>query len=151
MNFVHLPSFEGMPEVVANAKREAAEADHEVGIFAGGYIVCAETEAEAWRRYHYVVRDRLDRKGSAALVAQFTSEARSADVVPKQEQVDRMAAGFNALPLVGTAEQVVERIQRMADGGLAGLAISFDDYDDGIAAYDEAIRPLLIETGLRTV
>jgi alkanesulfonate monooxygenase SsuD/methylene tetrahydromethanopterin reductase-like flavin-dependent oxidoreductase (luciferase family) len=62
-----------------------------------------------------------------------------------------MAAGFNALPLVGTAEQVVERIQRMADGGLAGLAISFDDYDDGIAAYDEAIRPLLIETGLRTV
>jgi alkanesulfonate monooxygenase SsuD/methylene tetrahydromethanopterin reductase-like flavin-dependent oxidoreductase (luciferase family) len=62
-----------------------------------------------------------------------------------------MAAGFNALPLVGTAEQIVERMQQMADGGLAGLAISFDDYDEGIAAYDEAIRPLLVEVGLRAV
>ena len=47
--------------------------------------------------------------------------------------------------------EIVERMQLMADGGLAGLAISFDDYDEGIAAYDEALRPLLIETGLRTV
>ena len=31
----------------------------------------------------------------------------------------------------------------------AGLAISFDDYDEGLAAYDEALRPLLIQAGLR--
>ena len=32
----------------------------------------------------------------------------------------------------------------------AGLAISFDDYDEGLAAYDEALRPLLIQAGLRS-
>jgi len=35
-------------------------------------------------------------------------------------------------------------MQQMADAGLAGLAISFDDYD-------EAIRPQLIDAGLRVV
>jgi alkanesulfonate monooxygenase SsuD/methylene tetrahydromethanopterin reductase-like flavin-dependent oxidoreductase (luciferase family) len=151
MNFLHLPGFEGMKGLVDEVKRQAADADHEVSVFAGGYVVCADTEAEAWRRYHYVVRDRIDWKEASAFVEQFTSQAGSADVVAKQEQVERMAAGFNALPLVGTPEQVVERMQLMSDAGLAGLAISFDDYDEGIAAYEEALRPLLIETGLRTI
>jgi dimethylsulfone monooxygenase len=53
------------------------------------------------------------------------------------------------MTLVGTPEQIVERMRLMADAGLAGLAISFDDYDEGLAAYDEALRPLLIEAGLR--
>ena len=134
--------------VVGAAKREAREtAGKDVGIFAGGYIVCADSEAEAWRRYEYVVRDRLDVAMTSEFVKLWAKETRSDDVVPMQDRVDRMAAGFNALPLVGTAEQIVERMQQMADGGLAGLAISFDDYDEGIAAYDEALRPLLIEAG----
>jgi FMNH2-dependent dimethyl sulfone monooxygenase len=152
LNFVHLPSFEELPVVVGAAQREASETvGREVGIFAGGYIVCADTEAEAWRRYHYVVRDRLDAAMTSEFVKLWARETRSDDVVPLQDRVDRMAAGFNALPLVGTPEQIVERMQQMADGGLAGIAISFDDYDDGIAAYDGAIRPLLIDAGLRTV
>jgi alkanesulfonate monooxygenase SsuD/methylene tetrahydromethanopterin reductase-like flavin-dependent oxidoreductase (luciferase family) len=152
MNFVHLPGFEGMPAVVDAARREARETvGHDVGIFAGGYMVCADTEAEARRRYEYVVRDQLDVELTSEFVKLWSRETRSDDVVPIQDRIDRMAAGFNALPLVGTAEQIVEGMKKMADGGLAGIAISFDDYDDGIAAYDEAVRPLLIEAGLRTV
>jgi alkanesulfonate monooxygenase SsuD/methylene tetrahydromethanopterin reductase-like flavin-dependent oxidoreductase (luciferase family) len=151
LNFVHLPSFEGMPAAVAAAREQAlADAGRQVGILAGGYIVCADTEAEAWRRYHYVTREKLD-PATADFVELWTRESRGSDIVPVQERVDRMAAGFNALPLVGTAEQIVERMQQMADAGLAGLAISFDDYDEGIAAYDEALRPLLVEAGLRSL
>ena len=152
MIFVHLPGFEELPVVVDAARREAREtAGRKVGVFAGGYIVCADTEAEAWRRYEYVVRDRLDVAMTSEFVKLWAKETRSDDVVPIQDRVDRMAAGFNALPLVGTPDQIVERMQEMADGGLAGIAISFDDYDEGIAAYDEAIRPLLVEAGLRTI
>ncbi len=74
----------------------------------------------------------------------FNCQAQSALVVAERERIDRMAAGLNAMTLVGTAEQIVERMQQTADAGLAGLAISFDDYD-------EAIRPLLIDAGLRVV
>ncbi len=152
MNFVHLPGFDELPSVVGAAKQEARDnAGRDVGIFAGGYMVCADTEAEARRRYEYVVRDRVDVAMTSEFVELWARETRSDDVVPRQDRVDRMAAGFNALPLVGTAEQIVDRMQQMADGGLAGIAISFDDYDDGIAAYAEAVRPLLIDTGLRTI
>jgi alkanesulfonate monooxygenase SsuD/methylene tetrahydromethanopterin reductase-like flavin-dependent oxidoreductase (luciferase family) len=152
MNFVHLPSLEELPAVVVEAKQLGRDTvGREAGIFAGGYLVCADTEAEAWRRYHYVVRDRIDRSWSAAFVDLFTREAGSSDVIPLEQRVERMAAGFNALPLVGTPEQIVDRMQAMSDGGLDGIALSFDDYDDGIAAYGEAIRPLLLQAGLRTV
>jgi FMNH2-dependent dimethyl sulfone monooxygenase len=151
MNFVHLPSLEELPTIVSEAKRIGIEvAGAQAGIFAGGYMVCADTEAEAWRRYHHVVRDSLDRGWTAAFVDLWSREAGSSGAIPPQERIERMAAGFNALPLVGTAEQIVERMHAMADGGLDGIALSFDDYDDGIAAYDEAVRPLLVQTGLRT-
>lgn len=152
INFVHLPSFEEMPRTVATARDEArAASDREPAIFAGGYIVCADTEREAWRRYHHVVRDELDVASASEFIEMFNRQAQSALVVAERERIDRMAAGFNAMTLVGTAEQIAERMQQMADAGLAGLAISFDDYDDGLAAYDEAIRPLLIQAGLRVV
>ena len=35
------------------------------------------------------------------------------------------------------------------DGGLDGLAISWDDYDEGLATYAEAVRPLLLPRRLR--
>ena len=152
INFVHLPSFEEMPQAIAAAKDDArAASGRDPGIFAGAYIVCADTEREAWRRYHHVVRDQLDVASASDFIEMFNRQAQSALVVAERERIDRMAAGFNAMTLVGTAEQIVERMQQMSDAGLAGLAISFDDYDDGLAAYDEAIRPLLIQAGLREV
>jgi FMNH2-dependent dimethyl sulfone monooxygenase len=152
INFVHLPSFEEMGQTVAAARKEArASSGRDPAIFAGGYIVCADTEREAWRRYHHVVRDQLDHASASDFIEMFNRQAQSALVVAERERIDRMAAGFNAMTLVGTAEQIVERMAQMSDAGLAGLAISFDDYDDGLAAYDEAIRPLLIDAGLRVV
>jgi alkanesulfonate monooxygenase SsuD/methylene tetrahydromethanopterin reductase-like flavin-dependent oxidoreductase (luciferase family) len=152
INFVHLPSFEEMRQTVAAARADSrAASGREPGIFAGGYIVCADTEREARRRFHHVVRDQLDVVSASEFIEMFNRQAQSARVVAERERIDRMAAGFNAMTLVGTAEQIVERMQQMADAGLAGLAISFDDYDDGLAAYDEAIRPLLIDADLRVV
>jgi len=151
LNFVHLPSWEEMAEAVSTAKTEAAEKHgRQPGILAGGYVVCADTEKEAWRRYHYVTREKMDVETARLFTQEFNSQSESQLVVEMNERTDRMASGFNAMPLVGTAEQIVERMQKMSEAGLAGLAISFDDYDEGIASYDEVLRPLLIDAGLRS-
>jgi alkanesulfonate monooxygenase SsuD/methylene tetrahydromethanopterin reductase-like flavin-dependent oxidoreductase (luciferase family) len=150
INFVHLPSLEEMPAIVARAKAEAREdSGREVQIFSSAYIVVADTEEEAWRRYRYVTRERLDQKAAAGLIEMWERLSKSGEVIDVRERIDRMAAGFNAMPFVGTAEQVAELFVRAADGGLDGLAISWDDYDAGIATYAEAVRPLLIQAGLR--
>jgi len=69
------------------------------------------------------------------------------------EQFEAMAAnmiaGYGALPLVGTAEQVVEGMQVMAAAGLDGLTLCWVNYDEGIKQYQQEIRPLLIQSGLR--
>jgi alkanesulfonate monooxygenase SsuD/methylene tetrahydromethanopterin reductase-like flavin-dependent oxidoreductase (luciferase family) len=150
INFVHLPSLEEMPGIVAKAKAEVkADCGRDVQIYSSAYIVVADTEEEAWRRYHYVTRDRLDRRAAAGLIEMWQRLSQGSDVVDVDERIDRMAAGFNAMPFVGTAEQVAELFVRAADGGLDGLAISWDDYDEGLATYAEAVRPLLLQAGLR--
>jgi dimethylsulfone monooxygenase len=150
INFVHLPSLEEMPPIVAAAKAEArADAGREVQIFSSAYIVVADTEEEAWRRYHHVTRDRLDRRAAAGLIEMWDRLSKGGEVIDVTQRIDRMAAGFNAMPFVGTAEQVAELLIRASEGGLDGLAISWDDYDEGIAAYAEAVRPLLLQAGLR--
>jgi FMNH2-dependent dimethyl sulfone monooxygenase len=150
INFVHLPSLEEMPAIVAAAKADAREhAGRDVEIYSSAYIVVADTEEEAWRRYHHVTRERLDRKAAAGLIEMWERLSKGGEVIDVEQRIDRMAAGFNAMPFVGTAEQVAELLVRAADGGLDGLAISWDDYDEGLATYAEAVRPLLLQAGLR--
>ncbi len=150
INFVHLPSLEEMPAIVARAKAEAREdSGREVEIFSSAYIVVADTEEEAWRRYHHVTRERLDQRAAAGLIDMWERQSKGGEVIDVRERIDRMAAGFNAMPFVGTAEQVAEKFVQAADGGLDGLAISWDDYDEGIDAYARAVRPLLVQAGLR--
>ena len=150
INFVHLPSLEEMPPIVATAKADAMEdCGREVQIYSSAYIVVDDTEEAAWRRYHHVTRERLDQKAAAGLIEMWERLSKGGEVIDVRERIDRMAAGFNAMPFVGTAEQVAEKLLAAADGGLDGLAISWDDYDEGLAAYAEAVRPLLLQAGLR--
>jgi FMNH2-dependent dimethyl sulfone monooxygenase len=150
INFVHLPSLEEMPAIVAAAKADAREhAGRDVQIYSSAYIVVDDTEQAAWRRYHHVTRDRLDRQAAAGLIDMWERQSKGGEVIDVTERIDRMAAGFNAMPFVGTAEQVAEQFVRASEGGLDGLAISWDDYDEGIAAYAGAVRPLLLQAGLR--
>jgi FMNH2-dependent dimethyl sulfone monooxygenase len=150
INFVHLPSLQDMPPIVAAAKAEALQdAGRDVQIYSSAYIVVDDTEEAAWRRYHHVTRERLDQKAAAGLIEMWERLSKGGEVIDVRERIDRMAAGFNAMPFVGTAEQVAEKFVAAADGGLDGLAISWDDYDEGLAAYAEAVRPLLLQAGLR--
>jgi dimethylsulfone monooxygenase len=150
INFVHLPGIDEMPAIVAAAKADAlADCGREVQIFSSAYIVVDDTEEAAWRRYHYVTRDKLDRKAAAGLIEMWERLSKGGEVIDVEQRIDRMAAGFNAMPFVGTAEQVAELLVRAADGGLDGLAISWDDYDEGLQAYAESVRPLLLQAGLR--
>jgi dimethylsulfone monooxygenase len=152
LNFIAVPTWEMLPDLVQMARQEAHDsAGRDVKIFGHGYVVCADTEAEAKRTFEYVARERRDHDGTRAFVEALMGTSRSIDIFQHEALIDRAAAGFFALPLVGTPEQVVEGMQRMSLGGLDGMAMSFSDYDEGMSVYAEAIRPLLISAGLRTV
>jgi hypothetical protein len=149
MNFGIYPTLEELPEMLSKAKATAAAEGNEDLKFCGhAYIVCGDNEADARKKFKHLVEEKLDRDSAETLIEMSMGKMHSVDVVAREQMVMRTAAGNWGFPLVGTPEQVFEGIKTMADGGMAGAAVSFPDYDDGIARYDETIRPLLVEAGL---
>jgi len=44
---------------------------------------------------------------------------------------------------------VVDGLQAFKDAGLDGVTLSWVDYGEGIAQYQEQLSPMLVEAGLR--
>ncbi len=153
VNFGAFASLDAVPASVRENRRLAAEAGREVKVFGHGYMICADSQAEAQRRLDHFAKDRIDQATASAWVDAtlgFSTSTRTiADQMRRQTMVERAAAGYLAFPLLGTPEHIVDGIAEMADAGLDGMAISFPDYEVGIADYAERIRPLLIQRGLR--
>jgi FMNH2-dependent dimethyl sulfone monooxygenase len=153
LNFAGFPNFEAIPEMVAEMRLLAAQVNRPIKLFTHCYVICGETEPEAQARLEHFVGEHLDEPTARAFMdatlGYSKSTAMFADSLAEQGFMSRVATGFLALPLVGTAQQIVARIRELAGAGLDGIAISFPDYDEGIRAYGERLRPLLIDCGLR--
>ena len=58
-------------------------------------------------------------------------------------------AGHGGYPLVGTAEQIVDELGKLADIGVDGCLISWVRYKEELAQWNEAVLPLMVQAGLR--
>jgi alkanesulfonate monooxygenase SsuD/methylene tetrahydromethanopterin reductase-like flavin-dependent oxidoreductase (luciferase family) len=70
------------------------------------------------------------------------------EVVMKQARA--FIAGWGALPLIGTAEQVADQLGRLSKLGIAGVAMGWLDYTEGIDRFNAEVMPLLHQQGLRS-
>ena len=58
-------------------------------------------------------------------------------------------AGHGGYPLVGTAEQIVEELGKLADIGVDGCLISWVRYKEELQQWVEQVLPLTEQAGLR--
>lgn len=149
INFIQGRDLESHTRMADNV-REVARARYgrEISVMGMGYVVCADTEKEAWRiRDHYVKE-----KGDWECAAAMTNTAATSKVQIAEDAralIESLIAGYTALPLVGTPEQIVGGMLSMSRAGLDGCTLSWVNYEEGIAQYAEQIHPLLVEAGLR--
>jgi alkanesulfonate monooxygenase SsuD/methylene tetrahydromethanopterin reductase-like flavin-dependent oxidoreductase (luciferase family) len=150
LNFCALQSVDQAAAIVQKAK-QAARDNHnrEILMFTGGWIICRDTEKEAKDYYDYVIRERADLEVAEAELGEMMPNSHSIRGLAKQGLVERIMSGFFGQHLVGTPEQIVEKMAQLSDAGLDGLALSWVDYHEGVAQYQKKILPLLIERGLR--
>ena len=136
---------------VASAARQAAKEKfgRDIMVCCGGWIICRDTEREAQEYYDYVIRQKGDRRSAEATLAEMIPNSHSIRGLARDTLLERLMAGFFGLPLVGTPQQIVERMKQAADAGINGLAISWVNYHEGLRQYTDKIRPLMIEAGLR--
>jgi alkanesulfonate monooxygenase SsuD/methylene tetrahydromethanopterin reductase-like flavin-dependent oxidoreductase (luciferase family) len=145
--FAGLTSLDTAARQIADIKRQRSD----IRVFGRGHIVCRESEREARLAFDRIHRELGDREAAIATtrVNMANSQSTDFDSMDMQRALDGMIAGFWALPLVGTPEQVADKLVELHRSGLDGIALSWPDYDQGMAQLEEEILPLLVQAGLR--
>jgi alkanesulfonate monooxygenase SsuD/methylene tetrahydromethanopterin reductase-like flavin-dependent oxidoreductase (luciferase family) len=116
-------------------------------VFTAAHVVCADTDAEARRRFDAMVQEHGDWDAARNALRLLAPNSASADF--DQGMAASAIAGFFALPLVGSAETVARGMAELADAGLDGLALSWLDYGEGLQQYRDELLPLLVRDGVR--
>ena len=149
LNFVVAPDREAAGKAAAEVRALARQQGRGIQVFGQCYVVCRETKAAAEAFVHRYVHELGDWAGVRNLLDVLIPNSRSALGSQWEAMAGNMIAGYGALPLVGTPDQVVEGLVAMAGAGLDGTTLSWVDYHAGIEQFDQVLRPRLIEAGLR--
>ena len=133
---------------IADMKRRAAGYGRDIGIISNAVVVCRETEQEARRAYDHLVACGDD-EAVDHLIDVFGVQSQSMPAAAFAALRERLIAGWGGFPLVGTPEQVVEGMQRIADIGVDVLLLSWLDYNEELTFFGERVMPLMVQAGLR--
>jgi alkanesulfonate monooxygenase SsuD/methylene tetrahydromethanopterin reductase-like flavin-dependent oxidoreductase (luciferase family) len=128
-----------------------AQGRNDFRIFGRAHIVIGDTTEQAeqeFERIHWELADIAAARNVTHINAQNSQSTPFADLQQKV-LLQGMIAGFWALPLVGTVDQVVKKLLDLQAGGLDGIALSWPRYDEGLAQLEELILPRLVEAGVR--
>ncbi len=147
LNFIIFQDAESAAETVRDVKRRARDYGRECGVMSYGQVVCRDSEAEAWRDYNYIL-EKGDYEAATNILRIFGVESETAPEGFRDQQ-KRLINGWFGYPLVGTAEQIVDRIIAMSKAGIEGVLLTWLDYNQEIEQFGAEILPLLRQAGLR--
>ncbi|MCZ8133291.1 MAG: LLM class flavin-dependent oxidoreductase [Steroidobacteraceae bacterium] len=150
LNFVIAKDVAGCAQIAARGKALAREKyGREMQVFGQAYVVCAETEKEAKELERRYVHETGDWTGVRNLLDVLIPNSQSALGAGWEAFAANLIAGYGAIPLVGTAEQIVDGMKAFADAGLDGITLSWVDYGAGLEHFETVLLPMLRQAGLR--
>ncbi|KAK3376506.1 luciferase-like domain-containing protein [Lasiosphaeria ovina] len=147
--FMNGNDLEGFRAQIADVKARAARVGREAHVrFAvNGFVIVRETEAEAVR-----VLQEIQGKADADAVAAFASEVKHAGASTSNKTGMWATSTFNDLvqyndgfktKLIGTREQVAERIVLLKSLGVNLVLTAFLHYEDEIEQFGREVLPLV--------
>ena len=120
------------------------------GVYASGHIISRKTEKEAKDWHHYIVHEQGDWAAAEHIVnIRISGGGRSIPPEVVRKMVERHVSGIGTYPLVGTYDQVVQRMKEFADAGLDGMAVGLVNYIDEFPMLRDEILPRMVRAGLR--
>jgi alkanesulfonate monooxygenase SsuD/methylene tetrahydromethanopterin reductase-like flavin-dependent oxidoreductase (luciferase family) len=152
MNFVILKDrtyLEGAKKQIDHLKTMAAKHGRQTRIWIHVYVVCRETEKEAKDYLHKYVYEQGDWEAAGNLLRIFGMQSATLDQATLDGHKAHFIAGHGGYPAVGTAEQIVEEMGKLADIGVDGCLLSWVDYKAELRQWNEEVMPLMVQAGLR--
>jgi alkanesulfonate monooxygenase SsuD/methylene tetrahydromethanopterin reductase-like flavin-dependent oxidoreductase (luciferase family) len=150
VNFVVAKDVKSAGEIAANGRKIAREKfGRNMQVFGQAYVVCRETEKEAKEFVEEYVQRKGDWEGVRNLLDVLVPNSKSALGDGWESMAANLIAGYGAIPLVGTADQIVDGLLAFSKAGIDGLTLSWVNYDDGLAQFEQKLLPLMRQAGLR--
>ena len=120
-------------------------------IFGRAHIVIGESTEAAWAEYERIHWTDADIAGARQVTNMVSQNSKSTpfDELKEKQVLQGMIAGFWALPVVGTADEVAQGLIDLHELGLDGIAISWPYFEQGLEQLEQLILPRLIEAGVR--
>ena len=149
-NFVVAQDLDKAGQVATNGRRLAKEKyGRDMQIFGQAYIVCRETEKEAQDFVREYVYDRGDWEGVRNLLDVLVPNSQSALGDGWEAMAANLIAGYGAIPLVGTPEQIIDGMLAFSAAGLDGITLSWVNYEEGLTQFRDTLLPMMRQAGLR--
>lgn len=110
-----------------------------------------ETEQEARRFYDYYVHEKGDWAAAANVIDSIAAEINEREYPPERRRAmaEMFISGWGGHPLVGTKEQIVDKLATLSRMGMDGVLLSFPRFEAGMREFRDEILPLVKQAGLR--
>ncbi len=141
--FLTAPTIEATQEITADISTRAGAYNRQVLSAGCPFVLWRATEKEAARERKRILEE-ADEVALANWARGLGMESGSFDRFAKE----MLVIGGGALSIVGTAEQVAERLARLYKLGLDGVLLIFLSYLEDTARFGEEIVPLLKQIGV---
>jgi len=133
----------------ASLRRLAHEQYHrQIEIWTSCWVICRPTEAEARRFRDYCILEHGDAGAVDGLPPEVLPPKDTPPEILEQFRI-KARAGFGGLHVVGTPDQVADRMKDIAALGADGIVLSWVNYEEGITTWSREVMPRLEASGLR--
>lgn len=134
---------------IQDLKKQAQGKGRDVGVLTFSHVICRETEQEAIEFRDRLTGDLADWDAVDNLMNLQLAHAQSFPHDLLMMIRNLFAMGHGGFPLVGTPQQVAERIISLHEAGFAGTTLSFFNYAEEFPYFRDNVLPLLSEAGIR--
>ena len=136
-----------------NAYRSLAREEYgrDIQVWTLANIVQGETEREAREFYDYYVHQKGDWAAALNVVETFMLDVNARTIQPERvrSMQEILIAGWAGFPLIGTKEQIVDGLTRLAQTGLDGVLLCWPRFEQGMREFRDVTYPLVKQAGLR--
>lgn len=135
-------------QVDAYRQKAKEEHDREIQIWTHGYVVIRDTEAEAEDYVRYYAEENVDQMWVDSWVRELGEDMPK--LRPEQQALmQRNWAAGGGMALVGSADQVAEKMMRLSNAGISGILLTAIEPEDMLVRLQRDVLPRLEQAGVR--
>jgi alkanesulfonate monooxygenase SsuD/methylene tetrahydromethanopterin reductase-like flavin-dependent oxidoreductase (luciferase family) len=134
-------------EFVSSYKAEARAIGREIDVYTQGHVVCRPTRKEAEEYFHYFTTEAVD---FGAVEESMRLKGLTRANTPDYEERRRMTPLMNiGYPIVGSPDDVAEKLGRIHGAGITGIGFSLVNYVTELPFLGQELMPRLEKMGMR--